>query len=157
MAQAGLPSDLLPTVTAFISATPNLGGVLGVGIIGTGKRRISVTFNSLSKPSTVINSAFRKHLSNAVSGADLPHINDAVLASQDPKFGQQVIASYVAAFQLGFRILAGIAVFKFILCLGLKRVVLDDGKVMADQIGMTGLKNEGVKVEEHKTDKISSF
>lgn len=34
--QAGLPPDLLPTVTAFISATPNLGGVLGVGIIGTG-------------------------------------------------------------------------------------------------------------------------
>lgn len=36
--QAGLPSDLLPTVTAFISALPNLGGVLGVGIIGTGAR-----------------------------------------------------------------------------------------------------------------------
>lgn len=34
--QAGLPDDILPTVTAFISATPNLGGVLGVGIIGTG-------------------------------------------------------------------------------------------------------------------------
>ena len=34
--QAGLSSDLLPTVTAFISALPNLGGVLGVGIVGTG-------------------------------------------------------------------------------------------------------------------------
>ena len=33
--QAGLSKDLLPTVTAFTSATPNLGGVLGVGIIGT--------------------------------------------------------------------------------------------------------------------------
>lgn len=41
--QAGLPADLLPTVTAFISATPNLGGVLGVGIIGT----------STSHPSTL--------------------------------------------------------------------------------------------------------
>lgn len=34
--QAGLHKDVLPTVTAVISATPNLGGVLGVGIIGTG-------------------------------------------------------------------------------------------------------------------------
>ena len=34
--QAGVSKDLLPTVTAVISATPNLGGVLGVGIIGTG-------------------------------------------------------------------------------------------------------------------------
>lgn len=36
IAQVGLKADLLPTVTALISATPNLGGVLGVGIIGTG-------------------------------------------------------------------------------------------------------------------------
>ena len=36
IAQVGLEPDLLPTVTAFISATPNLGGVLGVGIVGTG-------------------------------------------------------------------------------------------------------------------------
>ena len=35
--QAGVSKDLLPTVTAVISATPNLGGVLGVGIIGTGE------------------------------------------------------------------------------------------------------------------------
>jgi hypothetical protein len=33
--QAGVRKDILPTVTAVISATPNLGGVLGVGAIGT--------------------------------------------------------------------------------------------------------------------------
>ncbi len=37
IAQAGLPAEQLPTVTAFTSATPNLAGVLGVGIIGTGE------------------------------------------------------------------------------------------------------------------------
>lgn len=36
IAQAGLQAELLPTVTAFLSATPTLGGVLGVGIIGAG-------------------------------------------------------------------------------------------------------------------------
>ena len=34
--QIGLPSDVLPTVTAVVATLPNLGGVLGVGIIGTG-------------------------------------------------------------------------------------------------------------------------
>ena len=43
------------------------------------------------------------------------------------------------AFQLGFRILTGIAVFKFILCLGLKRVKLDDGK---EKVPETSEKNE---------------
>lgn len=36
------------------------------------------------------------------------------------------------AFRLGFRILAGIAVFQFILCLGLARVVLLDEKPEED-------------------------
>lgn len=36
--------------------------------------------------------------------------------------------AYVDAFRLGFRILAGIAVFQFVLCLGLARVVLLDEK-----------------------------
>lgn len=47
IAQVGLPADLLPTVTAFISATPNLGGVLGVGIIGNGKLSFSYPMVSL--------------------------------------------------------------------------------------------------------------
>ena len=36
VAQVGLPRDELSTVTALISSVPNLGGVLGVGIIGNG-------------------------------------------------------------------------------------------------------------------------
>ncbi|KAI0791869.1 major facilitator superfamily domain-containing protein [Abortiporus biennis] len=109
IAQVGLGSDLLPTVTAFISATPNLGGVLGVGIVGT-----------------VINSAFRSNLSKHISntGITLPHINDAVLASKDPIIGHNVISAYVSAFKLGFQILAGIAALQFVLCLGLRRVEL---------------------------------
>lgn len=39
--QAGVSKELLPTVTAVISATPNLGGVLGVGIVGTSELYIS--------------------------------------------------------------------------------------------------------------------
>lgn len=35
IAQVGLPSDQLSTVTALVGSAPNLGGVLGVGIIGT--------------------------------------------------------------------------------------------------------------------------
>lgn len=85
IAQAGLPAEQLPTVTAFTSATPNLGGVLGVGIIGT-----------------VINNASRRQLEGSVpSSTELPHINDAVLASRDPIIGTLVVESYVWAFRLG--------------------------------------------------------
>jgi hypothetical protein len=35
IAQVGLPPDELSTVTALVSTAPNLGGVLGVGIVGT--------------------------------------------------------------------------------------------------------------------------
>jgi len=44
VAQVGVPRDELSTVTALVSAVPNLGGVLGIGIIGN-----------------VINNTFRKH------------------------------------------------------------------------------------------------
>ncbi|KAF9455770.1 hypothetical protein BDZ94DRAFT_1242020, partial [Collybia nuda] len=37
IAQVGLPPDELPTVTALVSSAPSLGGVLGVGIVGTSK------------------------------------------------------------------------------------------------------------------------
>ncbi|GJF00175.1 MFS general substrate transporter [Phanerochaete sordida] len=109
--QAGLPNDLLPTVTAFISALPNLGGVLGVGIIGT-----------------VINNRFRASVASFASGYALAHINDAVAAARDPAVGPRVVQAYVGAFQLGYRILTGVAVFQFVLCLALGRVVLDAPK-----------------------------
>ena len=38
IAQAGLPPDQLPTVTALIGSAPSLGGVIGVAVIGTGQR-----------------------------------------------------------------------------------------------------------------------
>ncbi|KAI0083894.1 major facilitator superfamily domain-containing protein [Irpex rosettiformis] len=110
--QAGVSKDLLPTVTAVISATPNLGGVLGVGIIGT-----------------IINNQFRHKLTSLVGSAHVPvNINDAVSAARNPAIGSEVVLAYVDAFRLGFRILAGIAVFQFVLCLGLARVVLLDDK-----------------------------
>lgn len=37
IAQVGIPLDELPTVTALVSSAPSLGGVLGVGIVGTSK------------------------------------------------------------------------------------------------------------------------
>ncbi|KAI0339236.1 hypothetical protein BDW22DRAFT_1336511 [Trametopsis cervina] len=108
--QAGLPKELLPTVTAVISATPNLGGVLGVGIVGT-----------------VINNEFRHKLSALLGSTSIPvNVNDAVTASLNPAIGGQVVTAYVGAFRLGFRILAGIAVFQFLICLGLAKVVLDN-------------------------------
>lgn len=106
--QAGLPADLLPTVTAFISALPNLGGVLGVGIVGT-----------------VINNRFRATVAPFASGYALAHINDAVAAARDPVIGGRIVHAYVGAFQLGYRILTGVAIFQLVLCLGLGRVVFD--------------------------------
>ncbi|KIP03645.1 hypothetical protein PHLGIDRAFT_110595 [Phlebiopsis gigantea 11061_1 CR5-6] len=121
--QAGLPSDLLPTVTAFVSALPNLGGVLGVGIVGT-----------------VINNKFRARVSAfAPPGYPLARLNDAVAAARDPVLGPQIVAAYVAAFQLGFRILAGIAVLQLILCLGLGRVVLDAANAGEEKVELVSI------------------
>lgn len=80
-------------------------------------------------------------------GGGIPHINDAVLASQDPIIGDKVTLAYVQAFQLGFRILAGIAVFKVVLCLGLKKVVLNDGKEQDIDITEEKGKKEKANVE----------
>ena len=129
--QAGLPPDLLPTVTAFISATPNLGGVLGVGVIGTGtSRHLHCPLRSLLIPSqyVVINNEFRSNLAALIGSGNVPkNINDAVTASRHPVYGQEVVRAYIAAFHLGFRILAGLAVFQLLLCLLLGPVVLHGG------------------------------
>jgi len=121
IAQAGLSAGILPTVTAWISSTPNLGGVLGVGIIGT-----------------IINNTFREHVSSVLGDTLNIPINDAVTAARDPKIGHVIVDAYVRASSLGFKILAGIAVLQFVLCLGLREVVLDDG---------TNAKNEGQEIE----------
>ncbi|KAI0777913.1 major facilitator superfamily domain-containing protein [Irpex lacteus] len=134
--QAGVSKDLLPTVTAVISATPNLGGVLGVGIIGT-----------------IINNQFRHKLTSLVGSANIPaNINDAVSAALNPTIGHEVVVAYVDAFRLGFRILAGIAVFQFILCLGLARVVLLDEKPEEDvQLKEISGRSEVREVEKGKS------
>ena len=46
-------------------------------------------------------------------------------AARDPVIGARIVEAYVGAFQLGYRILTGVAIFQLILCLGLGRVVLD--------------------------------
>ena len=74
----------------------------------------------------MINNKFRTQVTaTAASPYTLAHLNDAVAAARDPVLGPRVVAAYVAAFQLGFRILAGVAVLQLLLCLGLGRVVLD--------------------------------
>lgn len=69
----------------------------------------------------------------ATSGYALSHINDAVAASKDPLIGSKVVTAYVGAFQLGYRILTGIAVLQLIICLGLGRVVLDGAAGNAEE------------------------
>lgn len=74
----------------------------------------------------MINNKFRTNVAAvAPPGYALSHVNDAVAAARDRTLGPRVVTAYVGAFQLGYRILAGIAVLQFVLCLGLGRVVLD--------------------------------
>ncbi|KAI0075681.1 MFS general substrate transporter [Panus rudis PR-1116 ss-1] len=110
VAQAGLPNDLLPTITALLTTTPSLGGVLGVGIIGT-----------------VINNVFRARLQRQVDISQIPRLNDAVASSRDPQIGAYVVSAYVHASQIGFQILAGVAVVQVILFLGTRSVLLNKG------------------------------
>ena len=78
---------------------------------------------------------------SAFAAGDYPlaHLNDAVAAARDPVLGPQIVAAYVAAFQLGFRILAGIAVLQLILCLGLGRVVLDAASAGEEKVEMVSI------------------
>lgn len=66
-------------------------------------------------------------LKSLVGASSIPQINDAVAASKNPRIASFVVTAYVHAFQLGFKILAGIAVVQIILCLGLKKVTLTGG------------------------------
>lgn len=74
---------------------------------------------------SVINNEFRSKLLTLLGPGHIPsQINDAVTASLDPLIGGDVVTAYVGAFRLGFRILAGIAVLQFAICLGLAKVSL---------------------------------
>ena len=108
---------------------------------------------------TVINNTFRMKLTSLVGASTIPQINDAVAASKNPRLASFVVAAYVHAFQLGFKILAGIAVVQIILCLGLKRVVLTGGstekaahKNDLEAIEMAPVENEKQEPRVEKTE-----
>ncbi|KAF8881222.1 major facilitator superfamily domain-containing protein [Infundibulicybe gibba] len=125
IAQVGLPTEVLGTVTALISTLPNLGGVLGVGIIGT-----------------IINNVFRAHLlrvpgaAQALRGLDL---NDPVAlrhAFPTGPMNDAVVSSYVRAWQTGCWALAGIAVAQFLMCIFIRPFVIDDDRVEGQKGGL---------------------
>ncbi|EEB92527.1 hypothetical protein MPER_08950, partial [Moniliophthora perniciosa FA553] len=123
IAQVGLPTDELSTVTALIGCTPNLGGTLGVAVIGT-----------------VINNVFR----DAISSSDVilatrtpMNANDAANAVKLFPVGSPahtaMVNAYVGAWQKGYWTLLGISGLEILLCLFLKKVELRNGKESKDQ------------------------
>ncbi|KAF8067909.1 major facilitator superfamily domain-containing protein [Lyophyllum atratum] len=121
IAQVGLPTDELSTVTALVGTSPNLGGVLGVGIIGT-----------------IINNTFRKAFTRAV-GEDRVlglNLNDVVALVERTPAGVDrgvVVQAFVQAWRTGYRVLAGIAVVQLLLALLLRPVEMD--KREAEDVG----------------------
>lgn len=84
----------------------------------------------------MINNTFRAKLTDLVGSARISvNVNDAVAASLYPMLGADVRTAYVGAFCVGFRILAGIAVFQLILCLCLARVNLVDDAALTGKVG----------------------
>ena len=61
------------------------------------------------------------------------NVNDAVSAAKNPLYGAAAVSAYIDAFQLGFRVLAGVAAFQFVLCLLLGRVVLHGSPAATEQ------------------------
>ncbi|KAH8831959.1 hypothetical protein DL96DRAFT_1459966 [Flagelloscypha sp. PMI_526] len=117
IAQNNLPLDILPTTTALISTAPPLGGVLGIGIVGT-----------------VINNMFTNSLHASpfpISTWDGMNLNDVISVLEHFSNGSTkkdfVVKAYVAAFQKGMYVLVAAAVFQIIISLPLRKVVLDDG------------------------------
>ncbi|KAF5383203.1 hypothetical protein D9615_004935 [Tricholomella constricta] len=117
IAQVGLPTDELSTVTALVGSSPNLGGVLGVGIVGT-----------------IINNTFRRSFTrvvgeSATAGLNLNDVVGLVVGEKAPGVDQRaVVHAFVHAWRTGCRVLAGIAVAQLLLALFLRPVELDDGK-----------------------------
>ncbi|TFK63581.1 MFS general substrate transporter, partial [Pluteus cervinus] len=108
--QAGLPEDVLPTVTALINTSASLGGVLGVGIIGS-----------------IVNNAFRKKLLHTLPSFTNANLNDVVKLVHDAPdlmTREVIVKAYVWAWRVGYWSLAGIAVLQFFMSLFLKPVDL---------------------------------
>ncbi|KAJ7584656.1 major facilitator superfamily domain-containing protein [Mycena floridula] len=114
IAQVGLPSHVLATVTALVGSSPTLGGVLGVGIVGS-----------------IINNAFRHSLSHSTvadfSNLNLNDVVQSVLATPAGLVRDTMIKAYISAWRAGFLALAGITAAQFLLCLMLRPIELDDG------------------------------
>ncbi|KAH8810501.1 major facilitator superfamily domain-containing protein [Flagelloscypha sp. PMI_526] len=135
IAQNNLPLDILPTTTALISTAPPLGGVLGVGIVGT-----------------VINNIFTQNLHNLsypISTWDGMNLNDVVSVLDHIPQGSPrrdlVIKAYVSAFQKGMYVLVAAAVFQIVISLPLRKVILDEGvKEKAKKTRMAELRKEEV-------------
>ncbi|KAG5637006.1 hypothetical protein H0H81_006150 [Sphagnurus paluster] len=134
IAQVGLPKNELSTVTALVSSAPNLGGVLGVGVVGTGTSSRSLITNLTLYPS-VINNTFRRAFTRALADTQQLtshlNLNDVVALVERPPPGvvrALVVQAYVQAWRTGIRVLAGIAVAQLLLALLLRPVELDDGK-----------------------------
>ncbi|KAG5642470.1 hypothetical protein DXG03_002748 [Asterophora parasitica] len=135
IAQVGLDTDDLSTITALVGSAPNLGGVLGIGIIGT-----------------IINNTFRSTYTHAVGerGVAGLNLNDVVglITETNTTPGNVVdravvVDSFVHAWRTGARVLAGIAVAQFFLALLLSRVELDGGKGQEDSAqGKNALEEE---------------
>ncbi|KAG6909102.1 hypothetical protein DXG01_001976 [Tephrocybe rancida] len=116
IAQAGLPSKELSTVTALVGSTPSLGGVLGVGIIGT-----------------IINNSFRASFVRSVGAATAASLslNDVVKLVENTPPGvprEVVVQAYVHAWRIGCRVLAGVAVAQVLLALLLSSVEMDSAQ-----------------------------
>ncbi|KIJ50053.1 hypothetical protein M422DRAFT_160142 [Sphaerobolus stellatus SS14] len=122
IAQIGIPSDLLSTVTAFVSTMASLGGVLGVAIIGT-----------------ITQNIFKYHLPEAILALPNVNVNDAVTLVRDhPAIRMEVIQAYILAWRTSCRVLAGIAAAQFVLGLGLREVSLSGRRVMEKEAEAEG-------------------
>lgn len=110
IAQTGLEPELVPTVTAVVSTVPSLGAILGVTIIGV-----------------IVNSGLKAGLLRGLPPGSSPNINDPLSLVPSGVSPELVASAYSHGFRNGFYTLAGVAAVQFILCLFLKRVVLNDG------------------------------
>ena len=73
-------------------------------------------------------------------------------ASKDPIIGPKVVTAYVGAFQLGYRILTGVAVLQLLICLCLGRVVLDGAADKAE--ARTEVEMVSITAEKGTDDKL---
>ncbi|KAF9264621.1 MFS general substrate transporter [Marasmius fiardii PR-910] len=120
--QAGVPVDELSTVTALNGCMPNLGGTLGVAVVGA---VISNVFKDIIFSSDVITaSQVPLNTNDPVSTVRLFPIGSAA--------SMAVIKAYVSAWQKGYWTLLGVSGLQILLCLFLGKVELSSGTPSKD-------------------------